>query len=547
MWRVSQPPYFSSPVPNWQPQPQPPAPEPPRGRGPLTGGLIAAVIVLVVLLAAAGTVAVVQTGRLADERQENEELAATLDNREAELESLRQALEERPGTVPDLSDPLQDLEDSLSSELEDLLGGDLDGLMEQFEDLFGPDGPLGEDLLGGLDGLTESLGPVGPQPDVSGCLGSVTDLPDIDGGTVPAQVDDAVDVVEALRGDDFPTDLTPSILTSEEIRERIEQEVVSAYSPEAAAIDHDMLAALGAIPEGTDLVQTQTDLLGDQVAGFYDPETQELVVRSDDPNQALDAVGLITMIHELEHALADAVVGLPEIDDEPTDEDAALAELAIVEGDAVAMQTLGTEAAIAPLDLLGILGDPDALAAASAGTEGVPPYLLSSLTFPYVDGPTFVCDAFAVGGWDAVDELLRDPPATTAEILYGAPVSPVSPDPLPGPEGHELVEERTFGAAQLSWLFAAPGGDEATALSDPVESARGWRGGRLSLWRDGDGQPAIALALVDGGGLCDAVTEWWQRTEGTLTERVGTVMCRGDQVTVGVAATEALALAALGG
>ena len=57
----------------------------------------------------------------------------------------------------------------------------------------------------------------------------------------------------------------------------------------------------------------------------------------------------------------------------------------------------------------------------------------------------------------------------------------------------------------------------------------------------------MALSFVDGGGLCDAVTEWWQRTEPRLGDRVGTIVCRGDQVMVGVADDEETAMAALGG
>ncbi|MEO2105469.1 MAG: ABC transporter permease subunit, partial [Actinomycetota bacterium] len=189
--------------------------------------------------------------------------------------------------------------------------------------------------------------------------------------------------------------------------------------------------------------------------------------------------------------------------------------------------------------------------AAGAGLDEVPPYLASSLTFPYVAGPTFVCNAYAEGGWDAVDALLQAPPATTAEVLFGEPVDPVDPEPLTGPEGHELVEERTFGAAQLSWLFAAPGGDISQALDDPVEQVRGWQGGRISLWRQADtteaGGDVVALSFVDDGGLCDAVTVWWQRTEPRLGDRVGTIVCRGDQVMVGVADDEETAMAALGG
>ncbi len=530
--RVSQPPSFEPYQPTWtQPAPEPSPPAGPAGRG-RTAVLLTAVIVLIVALAAAGTVAVVQTTRLEAARDRATELAEEVADRDARIE----LLESGAATAPDTpTDPLEDL---LGADPDELLDT-LEGLLEDGGILDG-DGPFGGDLEGLLDG---------PQADTSGCLADLTDVADITGDTVPEQIASSLDAVEAIRGDRFPGTLDPAILTSEEVRERIADEVDSGYSEEAAGIDLAMLSALGAIPPGLDLRQTQTELLGDQVAGFYDPDTEELVVRSDDASDELDIAGLLTLVHELEHALADAVVGLPALDDNPDDEDAAMAELAIVEGDAVALQTIATAVAVSPGDLLGLLSDPDLLAA-GAGLDDVPPYLASSLTFPYVAGPTFVCNAYADGGWDAVDALLQSPPATTAEVLFGDPVVPEDPAPLPGPDGFELVEERTFGAAQLSWLFAAPGGDTEQALEDPVELVRGWQGGRISLWRQADGgadADVVALAFVDGGGLCDAVTEWWQLTEPRLDGKVGTIVCRGDQVMVGVAATEDVAMAAIGG
>jgi len=530
---VSQPPSFEPYQPTWtQPaaEPSPPAGSSGRGR---TAALVTAVIVLIVALAAAGTVAVVQTTRLEATRDRATELADEVAARDARIESLESGAAAAPDTPVD---PLEDLFGAGPDELLDAL----EGLLEDGGILDGDD-PFGGDLGGLLQG---------PQADTSGCLTDLEDIDDITGDTVAEQITSSLDAVEAIRGEEFPGALDPAILTSEEVRDRIEEEIDSGYSAEAADIDLAMLSAIGAIPPGTDLRETQTELLGDQVAGFYDPDTEELVVRSDDATDELDIAGLLTLVHELEHALADAVIGLPALDDNPGDEDGALAELAIVEGDAVALQTIATAVAVSPGDLLGLLSDSDLLAA-GAGLDEVPPYLASSLTFPYVAGPTFVCNAYAEGGWDAVDTLLQAPPATTAEVLFGEPVDPVDPEPLTGPEDHELVEERTFGAAQLSWLFAAPGGDISQALDDPVEQVRGWQGGRISLWRQADtteaGGDVVALSFVDGGGLCDAVTEWWQRTEPRLGDRVGTIVCRGDQVMVGVADDEETAMAALGG
>lgn len=526
--------------------------------------LVGTVVVLVVALAMAGTVAVVQTARLSDSREDAEALREQAAAQSEEIADLQAQLAQAQSGGG--GDPLSGLDEMLSGDLADLLDeldgllgpdsplGDLDGL----EDLLGPDGPLG-DLggLGDLDGL-EDLGGIGPggldigAPDTSGCLQGAEDLPDIDGATAQDQVADAVDAVEQIRGRPFPEPVEPVYLDDEQIRDRITEEVADGYPADDADVDRALLSALGAVPADIDLVATQTELLGDQVAGFYDPDTGELVVRVDNAGEPLDVLGVLTLVHELEHALADATIGLPEVDledgsdpGEPLDEDGLLASLAMVEGDAVAVQTIGMSVAISPLDLVAAFSDPDVLAGASAGLDGVPHYLASALTFPYVEGPTYVCDVFATRGWEGVDALLTSPPSSTAEVLYGTAVEVREPARPGGPDGFELVTRRTFGAAQLSWLFAAPGGREDLALDDPRASAQGWQGGEVTLWRDGD-RDVVVLSLVDGGGLCDAVTQWWDRTEPTLSRGTGAVVCMGEQVLLGVADDESSALAALG-
>ena len=518
------------------------------GRGRIPAWLLIALVLLVIALAAAATVAVVQTDRLGDQRTLSADLSAQVADQQDTIDQLESDLAQAGSAGPAPADtPGGDL-DSMLEDLGSILEGDLDGL----DELLGPDGPLGdlEDLLGpdgpfgDLEGVLGADGGIG-QADTADCLVGLQDVPDLAGDDLDAQVTSATEIVQALRGLSFPEPVDVAVLTSEEIRDRIDDEVAGEYSAEAAEVDRVLLAALGAIPASTDLLETQSALLGDQVAGFYDPDTGELVVRSDDPDEPLDVLGQITLLHELEHALADAAVGLPALDDAPGDEDAALAEIAVVEGDAVALQTMATAVALAPDAFLGLLSDPDALAQASAGLGDVPHYLAQSLTFPYTAGPTWVCDRFAEGGWDAVDAALQAPPDTTWEILFGEDLDVTAPVAAPGPDGFEVRTERTFGAAQLSWLFAAPGGDPAQALDDPLVAARGWRGGTATVWGDG-ADDVVVLAFVDGGGLCEAVTDWWARAEPRVEVGEGTVVCEGEQVRLAVAPDEALALQALG-
>ncbi len=449
------------------------------------------------------------------------------------------------GAAPGGENPLEDLLDP--EDLEELFGE------QGLEDLFGEGGL--EDLLG-EGGLEDLLGAAEDAPDVNACLADVEDLPDVDADTLEGQFEQVAEIVQTLRGQTFPEPFTPTIRTAEEIREFFAEEIAEAYSEEAADADQRILGALGAVPTGTDLIQLQTDLLGDQVAGYYDDETGELVVRAESGDDPLGGIGLITLAHEFEHALVDSTIGLPDLEGFGDDEDGALAALSMVEGSAVALQSRFQTSALDPFSLLGDLDGLD------QGLDEVPFYLRESLTFPYVEGATYICSQYAVGGWDAVNALIAQPPATSHEVLFPTGVTGLVDVPQATiHDGFDEVTRRSFGAAQLSWLFGAPATDEALSLSDPVSAVESWRGGEVTLSTAGE-DSAVAVVLA-GGGLCDPVTEWWGLRAGgsgetgdlqddeTLTQQTddgfwGAVSCNGDTVRVGIGPDLTTARAAIG-
>ena len=138
-----------------------------------------------------------------------------------------------------------------------------------------------------------------------------------------------------------------------------------------------------------------------QVAGYYDPETGDVVVRVPEGGGSLDANGQTTLAHELDHALTDQALGLPDIE-EAGASDANLARLALVEGDATLLMQRFALQSIGLLDQLGAALGPDAMAA-QQDLAGVPPYLRSELMFPYTTGMAYACRLQEDGGWRGVD------------------------------------------------------------------------------------------------------------------------------------------------
>ncbi len=398
------------------------------------------------------------------------------------------------GGQPDLGGLLEGL---LGGGADADIGGLLEGLLgdggEGFGALFGAGDtpgarcllPSGDDPMGMLGGLFDGSGASGAAADED---------PDELVRTIGDQV---ADLRELAWQDDVEVAFLDAVATRARLQELLEEE--DAIDREALAVQERLLTALRAVPAGTDLEELQLALLEDSVAGFYVSDTGELVVRVPDDGR-IRGIDRITIAHELQHALADQTLGLPDPTDPPLSEDAdaTLATLAVVEGDAtLVMQRWGLEH-VSLMEQLSAFGDPD-MVAAQAALDDVPHVLQRELISPYLDGLDWVCDRYLEGGWAAVDEAYRSPPATTAEILFGEPVDPVEPAPLGTPRGYDEVGATTFGAAPLLWLFEAPGDDLDRALDDPEARAMAWGGGVAEVWARGE-DTAVGLALADRSG-----------------------------------------------
>ena len=402
--------------------------------------------------------------------------------------------------------------------IEELESGASDGQGDQ--------GPLGdvddlfEDLLGEAEELFEGGGGLGSLVE---CIGS----PFGGSGDAGTTVEAIAEQVEGIRELEFDRDVEPRFLNDQEMNERVRELFLEEYTPAIAGVEERMLAALGAIPRGTDLRELRANAIGQQVAGFYDPETGELVVRQ--AGAELTALDRITLAHELDHALTDQALGIP-LPDEPEvgSEDANLAALAVVEGDAtLVMQRYSTTLGFdEQFELL----DPETIAEAEAGLGGFPPYLEQELLFPYEEGLSFVCDLYADGGWEAVNRAYDDPPASTAQILFPEryreeqqPMNPADPGPLQEP--WQRTAKLQLGAANLLWLFSAPGGDTGRGLTSPLERAGDWGGGELELWVNG-GETAVGISLAQREGdddpeLCNSVDQWYRASVPDDREQAG--------------------------
>lgn len=314
-------------------------------------------------------------------------------------------------------------------------------------------------------GTTDTSG----QPDPTAAPTTVAPPPD----DMRAVIDELVAFVEEERGLDFKEPVDVALLEDDDFRAKLLEEEAD---PEEIEKTKRVLVALGLIDEDLDLEETIDGLLGDAVAGFYDPETKELYVRGGDPTPYVRQV----IAHELVHALQDQHFDLDRPELEDLDDEQELAFGTLVEGDAERVDTAYIESL--PADERRAAEREENAQAAGGDMADVPFALLYSLAFPYLVGPDFTEALLDAGGQARLDTAFASPPKTSEHVLH--PESFLAKEPAlevapPGAEG-ELVDEGVMGEAGVYLLLAPLLGESRAA-----EAAEGWGGDRFVAWADG--------------------------------------------------------------
>src|SRR5262249_28278455 len=134
--------------------------------------------------------------------------------------------------------------------------------------------------------------------------------------------------------------------------------------------------------------------------------------------------------HELTHALADQHYDLDALQKSVKhDDDRSLALDALIEGDAtLAMfgagmdDWKGDEITKMPAENVGFAFNLIArflpLMGGGKTLRGAPPIISESMVFPYFRGMVFCLNRANDAGWSAIDELYKNPPLSTEQVLH---------------------------------------------------------------------------------------------------------------------------------
>ncbi len=348
----------------------------------------------------------------------------------------------------------------------------------------------------------------------------------------------------AIRGLTFTMPVPIVAVSAADARGMLERELRHDFEPGELATIGRVYAALGLVPEGTDLEASFLDLYGSQLAGFYDPIERRMVL----VNEALrtggftsavesvlrrDLAGELVLAHELTHALQDQHFGLDTGRAEAGDDDAQLAKRAVYEGDATLAgyaAMLGKLPAGTAVKLARKLESVDDQVAREY--PDIPALVRESIVFQYVAGVRFVSWAYERAGWDGVNALLARPPRSTEQVLHPEKyfVRPENPTRVqlgalaPYLRGEwERAEEATLGELTIR-ILAERFVDRTRAAA----IAAGWDGDRMMALTHDDDLALIWLTAWDSEDDAKEFATAW--TAIVASRRPGTASTRADVV-----------------
>lgn len=305
-----------------------------------------------------------------------------------------------------------------------------------------------------------------PRPDGAGP--TPTGDPDVD-----SQLATIATFVERERGLTFQKPVTVEVLGDGPFEDRLF--AAEEKDREDLAKQAQALQALGFVDSVSQVEQGQRALLEAGVLGFYDPESDELVVRGG----PLTPMTRQTIAHELTHALDDQWFDLDNAAYDEHDDELGFGITALAEGNARRVD----EAYAAKLDD----DDKDTLqheeSQVSPPPASVPPILLSLITAPYDYGEPMVRALLKSGSQTALDNAFKSPPPTSEQVLdndklvAGEAAVPVDAPPADG----AVLDQGMFGQLMLRLLLG-----QALGAGRVQRASTGWGGDHYVVWQQGD-------------------------------------------------------------
>jgi hypothetical protein len=295
------------------------------------------------------------------------------------------------------------------------------------------------------------------------------------------------------------------LLSTDELRLNVTNDFLVDYTDEKMADDVMKLSTIGLLEPGFDMKSFYTELLSEEVAGYYDNDTQEMFVVQ---GQGFEGPEHLTYAHEFTHVLQDQTYDLKNglnYSDEACEKDSerCTAIQALVEGDASLSEITWFQNYASNQDQKQIV---DFINSTSFPVmDSAPAYLQDDFVFPYNQGYAFVQAIYDQGGWPAVDAIYKNPPVSTEQILHPERYPSDTPIPVELPDltsalgnGWREVSHNQMGE-WYTYLILARATNANARLDDTTaqNAADGWGGDEyMTLHNDATNSTAFVLKTI---------------------------------------------------
>jgi hypothetical protein len=345
---------------------------------------------------------------------------------------------------------------------------------------------------------------------------------------VAAQMDIIEEDVSTLRGLDITKPIERSLLSPEQLEQRVLNDFLADYSSDEAKEDGVVLSAFGLLQPEFDLISFYKELLSEQIAGFYDDDEKKMYVVQE---QAFEGTQRMTYAHEYTHALQDNVFdfenGLGYNEDTcDKDSEKCAAIQALIEGDATLAELTWFQEYSTQEDQQQVMDFYSSYE--SPVYDSAPEFLKQDFIFPYQNGLEFVQSLYDSGGWAAVDGAFENLPLSTEQILHPEkypseqPVQVTLPD-LSSVIGDNwaLIDEGVMGE-WYTYLILGYGADLEGRVDLEVteNAAKGWGGDRYAVYYD-DEQASPVMVIKYAWDSVEDAQEFTDALQTYATGRFG--------------------------
>ncbi len=298
-----------------------------------------------------------------------------------------------------------------------------------------------------------------------------------------SRVNQYLQEVASMTGFQIKRQVPAAMMSSKELEKYLKGKMKSEKPTTKVDIEELVLKRFGFAPPDFHLKSTTVDLLQEQAAAFYDFKTRKLYVL----DHIQDDLGPELLVHELGHALADQNFGLKKfLDGAKGDDDAALARMAVMEGQAMylmgehAARKLGSSLKNSPEMVRRMSEQDESDEDKYPVMKSVPLYLKESLLFPYSWGFRFQAAVCAKEA-DCMKRVFEHPPVSSAQVmhpeLYFSETVPEKVEVPEAPKGWKPKAAGTLGEVDFSVLLRTFG-------KTTPELAESNRGGNYVLYEN---------------------------------------------------------------